>query len=241
MSKELDEAECSKEERLMLAGAKSDVFEFRMLDWYYLKDERELSHSLQADVLTAAELESAFEGPYKHLDDWKARNVAYSLVHVASMPFTNYMQLEARRDVLAKAAGAQVYFIEKQKFFGLSTPEGIEITDFIMASGKVLLLRHDTDRRRKVYSRTGALIDDSGTVASYSAFAETVKGSSTVVDEFLADPRLKLQPERINQECDQCGNDEAWVMYYGIRIGDEPPLIITKCTECGATSRTGVG
>ena len=241
MGKELDEAECSREERRMLSEANGEVFEFRMLDWYRIKGERELSKALQAGTLSDSELSSAFNGPYKYLDSWKANGTAYSLVHVTSIPLTNYMQLEAKQDMAAAALNAKVYFIEKQKFFGLETPGGIEITDFIMSGGRVLLLRYDIDRKRDVYGRTGSLVEDADAVASYSAFAQAVKSAATPVEEFLGDPRLKLQPERIEQECNSCGNDEAWVMYYGIRVGDEPPLIITKCTECGATSRSGVG
>ena len=239
----LSDAECFTERRRMLDAAKRQVFEFRMLDWYYVADELKILGELEHGA-TPEELDTVFDdafADYSRLDAIAAKGVAFSLVHVVSLPFTNYMELEAAHDAHIEEHGGRVYFIEKQKFFEMHTPEGVEIQDFFLADDTVLMIKHELDRTRRTDSLQGSKITDTARVGIYKEFSEALLRSSTPLRDFMADPRLKLRPEKIEQLCSTCGNNSAWVIYYGIRIGDEPPLIITKCTECGKTTRTGVG
>lgn len=41
-------------------------------------------------------------------------------------------------------------------------------------------------------------------------------------------------------ECSACGYDKAVVTFYGVVIGDEPPLVLHKCIKCGNVDREGV-
>ncbi|MCL5430374.1 MAG: hypothetical protein M1504_02765 [Candidatus Marsarchaeota archaeon] len=41
-------------------------------------------------------------------------------------------------------------------------------------------------------------------------------------------------------ECKECGYDKAIITFYGVIIGDEPPLQLYKCLKCGFVDREGV-
>lgn len=243
MAEILSNAECFMEKRRMLAAAKRNAFEFRMLDWYDVADELKILAELERG-LSPKELDIIFDeafADYSQLGPMASRGAAFSLLHVVSLPLTNYMELEIAHDAHIEERGGKVYMIEKQKFFEMHTPEGIEINDFVLADDAVLLIRHNVDRAKRTDSVQGRKTTDATEVNAYREFSDMLLHSAMPLKDFMADPRLKLKPEKIEQLCNVCGNNSAWVIYYGIRIGDEPPLIITKCTECGNTTRTGVG
>ncbi len=56
-----------------------------------------------------------------------------------------------------------------------------------------------------------------------------------VVDEDQSDESLPI----VEEECPECGNDEARYWTKQMRSGDEPATQFYKCTECKHTWREG--
>ncbi len=70
-----------------------------------------------------------------------------------------------------------------------------------------------------------------------SEFSEDVEEGDEleVVDEDQSDETLPITDE----ECPECGNEEARYWTQQMRSGDEPETQFFKCTECSHTWREG--
>ena len=218
--RELSGSEYMREREALLSKAKKSVFELELRDWYWLREEKELNDSY-----------------YGHLTSWKDVGVESTRAHVVTFPINEYISYESDHYKKLQEIGEKIFFLDRNKFDRIMQPSGIEICDFLAVDGAVLLTRYLLDQKMmKSEIEGGCLIRDKGMVAKYAALKNSILKASTPMDSFLGSAGLvKLQVTR--HSCPKCGNGDAYLLFYGIVVGDEPPLIIYRCTRCGAVAR----
>ncbi len=218
-SRELSSSEYIKERESLLGSAKKEVFELELRDWYWLKNEKDINDSY-----------------YSHLSSWKGK-VKSTRAHVVSFPLNEYVTYQADYYKKLEDAGEEIYYIDRSKFDRLRQPSGIEICDFLYVDGTVLLTRYLPNQNlMKSEIENGLLVKDKDTVAKYAALKDTIIKSATPMDRFLESAGM-VKPKISAHTCPKCGNEDAFVLFYGVIRGDEAPLIIYKCTKCGHVDR----
>jgi DNA-directed RNA polymerase subunit M/transcription elongation factor TFIIS len=218
--RELSGGEYAKEREALLSKAKKSVFELELRDWYWLKEEKELNDSY-----------------YKHLLAWKASGIGSIRAHVVTFPINEYITYESEYYKKLQEAGEKIFFLDRNRFDRIKQPSGIEICDFLAVDDVVLLTRYlPNQKMMNCEIESGCLIREKDIVKKYTALKNSILEASVAMDAFLESAGMvKLRITK--HSCPKCDNEKAFLLFYGVVVGDEAPLIIYRCTRCGAVAR----
>lgn len=231
-------ADFQKESSRLLSGAKRRVFQLEMLEQYGQPFEKEFIDSFKRDALDRSALRSKLLSSYGFKPDWKGKGIKFSRVHIISFPLTNFVRYRLEAYKLLEEIGEETLFIERQKFYQLPLPSGIEVSNFTDADGTVLLQRNDIDKAKKECRVSeGKMIREPEICEKYKTFEERLLNSSVPLKEFVDDPRVKLKLATVHHVCKECGSTEALVVKEWWTRGDEGNIQLFKCVDCGASIR----
>lgn len=199
-------------ELLNLIGNSKSIFRFQMLDWYDPITEKKVTDGLSKKEVTAA--------------------------HIVSVPLTEYVRYEIENFRLSGANGA-MYFMERGRFLSMPQPSGIEICDLFVGDSSVLLTRYEINRKQQLCRLIGgSIIEDKIIVEKYKSLQSEITKNAKTIEDF-ANTMMHVKPAIVEHLCTACGCEEATLIFYGIIYGDEAPLEIYKCKNCGKVVREG--
>ena len=222
----------------LLSGAKKRVFQLEMLEQYGQPFEKQFIEEFKKESLDTGSLKEKLIANYGFAPDWRGKKVEFSRVHIVSFPLTNFVRYRLEAYKILEGLGEGTSFIEKQKFYQLPRPSGIEVSNFTDVDGAVLLQRNDIDKAKKECRVSGGkLIQDPDVYEKYETFEKRLLGSSIQLEEFVDDPRVKLKLATVHHVCKECGSTEALVVKEWWTRGDEGNIQLFKCVDCGASIR----
>ncbi len=222
----------------LLSSAKNRVFQLEMLEQYGQPFEKQFIEEFKRESLDRSALKERLAANYGFAPDWKGKKVEFSRVHIVSFPLTNFVRYRLEAYKILEEMGEETFFIEKQKFYQLPLPSGIEVSNFIDVDGAVLLQRNDIDKAKKECRVSGGkLIEEPDIYEKYETFEQRLLSSSLPLREFVDDPRVKLKLATVHHVCKECGSTEALVVKEWWTRGDEGNIQLFKCVDCGASIR----
>lgn len=235
---EVSGGEFKKELTKLLSGAKKRVFLLEMLEQYGQPFEKEFIEQYKKEALDRKALKEKLAKRYGFQANWKEKGVKFSRVHIVSFPITNFVRYRIEAYKLLNEIGEETFFVEKQKFYQLPLPSGIEVSNWTDVDSSVLLQRNDIDKAKKECKITsGKLITESDICKKYETFENRLLGSSIPLHEFVDDPRVKLKLPTVQHLCKECGSTDAIVVKEWWTRGDEGNITLFKCVDCGASAR----